>query len=312
MIDPAQRLLQELDAIVAAHPGLVSAHGAAVTDGDEIAALAGFSGMTLAAPGAILKLLDSAPPTALVLTNDPYAGGVRLDHLFVVGRSAGRAVIAALAFRDFGAMRKDVFRRRAETFHEGLALSVLPVDWDGPERDVVLGVIAANVRDGAAARAIMDRVAHATRAAQASLGEFRPGPNSRTAVPVSGRSQGRAALANSNGAAIETTFEADGNVWRLALMLESENAGAVARCAAASIRSASVLGVADALGLPRTAPLQSLMVEHTNLAAVAPDAVGEGTPVAYGCYRAAFDAARKLRTGALATPRDEAAFLARD
>jgi hypothetical protein len=312
MIDPAQRLLEQLDEIVAPHPGLVAAHGAAVIEGEEVVALAGFCGMTLAAPGAILQLLNSAPPAALVLTNDPYAGGVGLDHLFLVGRSAGRAVIAALAFRDFGAMRKDVFRRRAETFHEGLALSVLPVDWDGPERDVVLGVIAANVRDGEAARAITDRVARATLAACASPGGIRPGRRARTAVPVTGRAEGRAAVANSNGASIETTLDAAGGEWRLALILDSENAGALARCSAAAIRSASVLGVADALGLPRTAPLQSLVVTHANLAAVAPDAVGEGTPVAYGCYRAAFDAARKLRTGGAATPRDEAAFLARD
>jgi hypothetical protein len=308
MNDPAQRLLDELDTIVAAHPG-IAAHGVAVLNGTTAVALAGFCGTTFAAPDTIAKLLDDLPPPpALLVTNDPYAGGVALDHVFLLGRAGSRTIVAALAFRDFGAMRKDVFRHRAETFHEGLSLSLLPVDWTGPDRDVVLNVIAANVRDGAAIRAFTDKVARATLAACNGgdwiASDWAPLP------AILGHADSRAVLANSNDAAIDVRLQFSENGWRLRISLDSKNPAAVARCAASAIRSATMLGVADALSLPRATLLHTLNVDDVGVAAVAPEAVGDGAPLAFACYRAAFDAARTLGRTA-ASPRDEAAFLAR-
>lgn len=309
MSNLAQRLLADLDSLVEVHAG-IAAHGVAVLEGDAVVALAGFCGTTFAAPDAIVRLLeDLPPPPALLLTNDPYAGGVGLDHVFLLGRSGSRSVVAALAFRDFGAMRKDVFRHRAETFHEGLSLSLLAVDWTGPDRDVVLNVIATNVREGKVARTVVDAAARATLAACKVADPIKP--EAAAAPPVSGRADGRAIVANSNDAAIDVVLEASDRGWRLRSTLDSKNPGEVARCAASAIRSASMLGVADALSLSRAALLRTLNVEASDVAAVAPEAVGDGTPLAYACYRAAFDAARKL-AGAAATPRDEDAFLARE
>lgn len=310
MTDPANRLLAELDGIVAAHDG-VTAHGVAVLGDGGIVALAGFCGASLAAPTEIVTRLPNVPLSSLVLTNDPHAGGVGLDQVFVVGRAGPRSIVAALAFRDFGAMRKDVFRRRAETFHEGLSFSLLPVDWDGPDRDAVLKLIAANVRDGTAARDVFDRVTHAVLAARATVGGVPPRPGANPAIPVSGNAEGRAAVAGANGVAVDAALAATGGVWSAMLSLDNRTDRDVPRCSASALRSASVLGVADALGLPRTALLGSLKVETGNAAAVAPEAVGEGMPVAYACYRAAFDAARKLSPATAPAPRDEAAFLAR-
>jgi hypothetical protein len=310
MTDLAHRLLAELDRIVAAHTG-VTAHGVAVIEGENTIALAGFCGTSLAAPGAILALLRNAPPPSLVLTNDPHAGGTGLDRVFVIARAGPRSVVAALAFRDFGAMRKDVFRRRAETFHEGLAFSLLPVDWAGPDRDIVLGLIAANVRDGIVACDITDRVVRATLAANDAIGGLASQTGPASAIPISGHAEGRAAVANANGVAVDAALSADADGWRVTMQLDNQTVGEVARCSTSAIRSASVLGVADALGLPRMAALDSLRVEPGNAAAAAPEAVGDGMPVAYACYRAAFDAARKLSAAAATRPRDEAVFLAR-
>jgi hypothetical protein len=308
MSDPAQRLLAELDMIVAAHPG-ISAHGVAVLEGNAVIAFAGFCGTTLAAPDSIVRLVNCAPsPPALLLTNDPHAGGAGLDCVFLMGRSGARSVVAALTFRDFGAMRKDVFRHRAETFHEGLALSLLSVDWSGSDRDVVLSVIDANVKDGGVARAVMDQAARATLAACHLSDAIEPSPVKLPAI--SGQASSRAIVANSNDATVDVTFEANDGGWRLRTSLDSRNPTEVARCSASSIRSASMLGIADALSLPATALLRTLDVEGTGVAAVAPEAVGDGTPLAYACYRAAFDAARNLIGGSSA-PRDEVAFLVR-
>lgn len=310
MTDPAHRLLAELDRIAAAHAG-VAAQGVAVLDGENTIALAGFCGMSLAAPHAIMAMLRDAPPSALVLTNDPHAGGVGLDQVFVIGRVGSRSIVSALTFRDFGAMRKDVFKRRAETFHEGLAFSLLPVDWSGPDRDAVLKLIAANVRDGAAARDVFDRVARAVLSARSTIEGTALRADATPPMPAASRSEGRAAVAGANGVAVDASLSADSDGWRVTLKLDNQTAREMARCSASAIRSASVLGVADALGLARTALLGCLRVEHGNVAAVAPEAVGEGTPVAYACYRAAFDAACKLSPAAPTTPRDEVAFLAR-
>ena len=308
MTDPAQRLLADLDTIVGIHQGF-RAHGAAVLEGDEVVALAGFCGMTLAAPGAICKLMNNAASAVmLALTNDPYAGGSRLNHIFMIGLAGSRSVVTALAFRDFGAMRKDVFRHRAETFHEGLALSLLCVDWKGPERDVVLSVIATNVRDGHAARDVIDRVALATLNACSSLAAFEP--QCAPAMPrILGRADGRAIVDESNGAAIDAVFDAGGG-WRVTLKLDNRNVAEVARCSSSAIASAATLGFADGFGLPLTVSLSLLNVEDADVAAEAPEAVGEGTPLAYACYRATFDAVRKL-SNKTSSPRDEVLFLAR-
>jgi hypothetical protein len=310
MTDSANRLLAELDRVVATHAG-VAAQGVAVLDGENTIALAGFCGTSLAAPHAIMTMLRDAPPSALVLTNDPHAGGVGLDQVFVIGRVGPRSIVSALTFRDFGAMRKDVFKRRAETFHEGLAFSLLPVDWSGPDRDAVLKLIAANVRDGAASRDVFDRVARAVLSARSTIEGTALRAGATPPMPVAGRAEGRAAVAGANGVAVDAMLDGSEGGWRVTLGLDNQTAREMARCSASAIRSASVLGVADALGLPRTAPLGRLRVEHGNVAAVAPEAVGEGMPVAYACYRAAFDAARKLSVAAATLPRDEAAFLAR-
>ena len=308
MSDPARRLLTELDEIVAAHPG-ISAHGVALLEGGAVIALAGFCGATLAAPDSIVRLIDSAsPPPTLLLTNDPHAGGVGLDRLFLMGRSGSRSVVTALAFRDFGAMRKDVFRHRAETFHEGLSLSLLSVDWSGPDREVVLNVIEANVKDGGAARIVMDRTAHATLAACRLPEAIAPHPVNLPAI--AGQASGQAVVANSNHATVRVTFEAKGDSWRLRASLDSGNPAELARCSHTTIRSASMLGAADALSLPPAALLQRLTVEQSGIAAVAPEAVGDGTPLAFACYRAGFDAVREL-VGGSTKPRDEAAFRAR-
>jgi hypothetical protein len=274
-----------------------------------MAALAGFSGLTLSAPDMIARLVRAAPPPpSLVLTNDPYAGGVALDHVFLLARGTSRSVVAALAFRDFGAMRKDVFRHRAETFHEGLSLSLLAIDWNGPERDIVLGVIAANVRDGTAARDVIDRVARATLSA--CTAPDAAAMQLATLPAISGHAESRAIVANSNDAAVDVALDARNGAWSLHASFDSTSAMAVGRCSAAAVRSASTLGVADALSLPAAAVLPTLRVEDTNVAAVAPEAVGDGAPLAYACYRAAFAAARKL-SGGTSEPRDEAAFKTR-
>lgn len=310
MSDPAHRLLAELDAIVAGQAG-VAVRGVAVLDGENTVVLAGFCGTSLAAPGAIIALLDGAPPSELVLTNDPHAGGLGLDQVFLIGRAGRRSIVAALAFRDFGAMRKDVFRRRAETFHEGLSFSLLPLAWDGPDRDAVLKLIAANVRDGTAVRDVFDRLAHAVLAARSTIDNIPAPPPANPAIPIKGKAEGRAAVAGANGVAVDAVLAAAGGGWSVMLSLDNQTDREVSRCSASAIRSASMLGVADALGLPRTVPLDSLKVEPGNAAAAAPEAVGEGMPVAYACYRAAFDAARKLSPATAAAPRDETAFLAR-
>ena len=308
MSDPAQRLLAELDTIVSAHLG-ISAHGVAVLDGNAVIAFAGFCGTTLAAPDSIARLVQNAPPPpGLLLTNDPHAGGVALDHVFLLGRCGSLSVVVALTFRDFGAMRKDVFRHRAETFHEGLGLSLLAVDWNGSDRDVVLNVIEANVRDGGVARLVIDQVARATLAACQVAVAIKPGLVRPPAI--SGHAGSRAVVANSDHAAVDVTLEVNDGDWRLRTSLDSKGPAEVARCATSTVRSASMLGVSDALSLPCAALLQTLKVEETGVAAVAPEAVGDGAPLAYACYRAAFDAARKLAGGS-ASPRDEAAFLAR-
>lgn len=305
MTHTAHNLLSQIDTALARYRD-VAAHGVALLDGDKVIDSAGFSGLTLAAPAGIaarLKDLPSAP--AIAITNDPYASGVRLDHLFLIARNGKFKIVAALKFDDFGAMRDDVFRRRAETFHEGLNLSMLTIDWSSPERDMLLGVIAANIRNGAAMRDALDETARWLLAASERLTPAAPATVATAAV--SGKADGQAKLA---GRALNVTLDCSSADWRLSARLAGGDNAASARCAAASLRSAMIFAVADALSMPPVAVLAKLTVETGGLAAVAPEAVNDGGRLAFACYQAAFQATTKL-SGADASPRDEASFRAR-
>jgi len=306
MTDLAHELLAEIDISLKAYTD-VTAHGVALIDGDTIVDAAGLSGLTLAAPAAIASRLKNLPPPPnLAITNDPYASGVRLDHVFFVTRKGASAIVTALTFRDFGAMRSDVFRRRAETFHEGLNLSLLTVDWDGPDRNILLDVISANIRNGTAMREAVD---HTARWAMAACARARV-PRVQAAAAVTGKASGHAEIPLATGLAVDVTLDCSGNDWRLGAHFSAGGDAPVARCASASLRSASVLGIADALSMPPAAVLPRLKIETGKLAAVAPEAVNDGGPLAYACYQAAFDAARKLSRGTT-VPRNEEAFRAR-
>lgn len=301
-----------LETIAAECSDLASVHGVALVEGAKISAAIGFNGLTLAAPIAIAdRLAGAAPPSgAIVLSNDPHAGGVSLNHLFLVARTNAPAcwLVAALTFADFGAMRSDVFRRRAETFHEGLSLSRLTADWGGTDRHIVLSVIGANVRRGEAVRAIIDKSARAVLAAAAERNTVGIAAGPSATLP---RGAGRGSAPVTDGGELVVVAEWRGRseptLSNVCLKLVGGAAnGQMARCSASSARSAVVLALADAFGA-RWQDLVAMKIDCGNVAATAPEAVGDGLPVAYACYRAAFAAARAAGAQAEA-PRSLAAF----
>lgn len=288
-------LLGTLDSVTAKERAHASAHGVMLLEGTHVLAAAGFSGLSLAAPLAIVERLDrsSSAQGVIVLHNDPHAGGADLNHLFMVTRAGTvrRYLVAALAFTDFGAMRRDVFRRQAETFHEGLSLSLLAVDWDGPERQMVLRVIETNVRHGASVCAVIGKAAQALLAAADESGPasvaskpfLLPGCAGHASAPVAEDGTLSVLARWSSG-----DPSAPGDM-RLQLSRDPAQ-GQVARCSASSARSAAWLGVADALGMSWH-DLKMPRIDVGNVAAGAPEAVGDGLPIAFACYRAAFEAA---------------------
>lgn len=306
------RALQATLETIAADGGdIASVHGVALIEEARISAAAGFNGLTLAAPIAIADHLAGTASLSgtIVLNNDPHAGGVSLSHLFLVARTGGPDcfLVAALTFADFGSMRSDVFRRRPETFHEGLSLSLLAADWGGADRQIVLSVIGANVRRGETVRAIIDKSARTVLAAAAEQGPVAIAAGPSATLPR-GAGRGSAPVTDSGDLVVEAEMTgAGGQAADVCLQLVgAASSSQVARCSASSARSAVVLAFADASGA-RWQDLVAMKIDCGNVAAAAPEAVGDGWPVAYACYRAAFAAAR--HAGARAgSPRSIAAF----
>ncbi|MGE0853430.1 MAG: hypothetical protein AB7O44_28090 [Hyphomicrobiaceae bacterium] len=323
--EPARALLQTLDALAARHEGRVLAHGAAMLDRSTILSAAGFNGMTLAAPSAIGERLGPGATAggAIVLSNDPHAGGADLNHLFLVANAGSpqRHCVAALAFQDFGAMRKDVFRRRPETYHEGLSLSLLSADWSGSDRDIVLGVIAANIRHGAAMRAVIDEAARAIVAAAANAAAMYPRGDPAPEL-IAGAGEGHVTVGEASNVAISASLRilpaaamddpASGVTnLQITLRLVGNGVAQIRRCAESSARSAAVLGIADALGAPWQSVLPATCVDARAICATPPEAVGDGLACAYACYRAAFTAVGDLPLAIARTPREPTGLIGR-
>lgn len=139
-------------------------------------------GVIAACAGALLARFP-APGLAeatLLVTNDPYAGGIDSGKLFLFrpllaeGRLAGLAGSVA-AHADFGAMRGDAATFGREITHEGFRLPPLALRSPGGGFPPVLtAMVAANVRDGAATLRLMEAQRTALFALASAVGDPAP------------------------------------------------------------------------------------------------------------------------------------------
>lgn len=155
---------------VCASPGVMSPTCAfALLDplGRAVAEAATETAMEGVVSGCAQALLERFPaaslgPDTLLLTNDPYGGGIDSGTLFLfrplfaAGRLAGLAG-SVVVHPDFGAMRGDAATFGREITHEGFRLPPLVLrSAAGTLPAVVTAMVAANVRDGAAALARLE------------------------------------------------------------------------------------------------------------------------------------------------------------
>lgn len=88
----------------------------------------------------------------VLISNDPYLGGLDLSYVTVLAPVADAAVIKCFVglcvhYSNFGQMKDDIFTHSREIMHEGVRLSALTVAVeDGNLPDVLAAYLGANVR----------------------------------------------------------------------------------------------------------------------------------------------------------------------